>query len=42
MRSLVIDHKVRDIMLNLLCIEEHRDPIALTWLVEEVTIWSMD
>lgn len=42
MRSLVLDHKVRDIILEFLCIKEHRDPIALTWLAEEVTIWSMD
>ncbi len=42
MQPLTSDEKIRDTIINLLCIEDHKDPIALTWLVDEVTIWSMD
>ncbi|HSA99573.1 MAG TPA: HD domain-containing protein [Anaerolineales bacterium] len=42
MRALSQDEKIRDVIIDLLCVQEHKDPIALTWLVDEVTIWSMD
>jgi hypothetical protein len=42
MRDLTLDGKIRDTILNLLCVAENKDAIALTWIAEEVTIWSMD
>jgi hypothetical protein len=42
LRDLTSDQKTRDNIINLLCVDEHKDPIALTWISEEVTIWSMD
>lgn len=42
MRALAQDKKIRDTIIDLLCVQEQKDPIALTWLVDEVTIWSMD
>ncbi len=42
MRDLTGDQKIRDTIIDLLCIKKHKDPIALTWIVDEVTIWSMD
>lgn len=42
MRDLTLDHKIRSNILDMLCIQEHKDPIALTWIADEVTIWSMD
>ena len=42
MRDLTGDEKIRDTIIDLLCIKEHKDPIALMWIVDEVTIWSMD
>lgn len=42
MRDLTGDAKIRDTIIDLLCIKEHKDPIALTWIVDEVTLWSMD
>jgi hypothetical protein len=42
MRSLSSDHKIRNTIIDLLCVQDHTEHIALTWLGEEVTIWSMD
>jgi hypothetical protein len=42
MRDLTLDDKIRDTILELLCVAENKDAIALTWIAEEVTIWSMD
>jgi hypothetical protein len=42
MKDLTGDKKILDTIIDLLCIKEHKDPIALTWIVDEVTIWSMD
>jgi hypothetical protein len=42
MRDLTKDDKVRSTIMSLLCIEEEKDAIALTWIADEVTIWSMD
>lgn len=42
MRNLTEDQRVRDAIIDFLCIRQHRDPIALTWMADEVTIWSMD
>lgn len=42
MRDLTEDVKIRDTIIGQLCLQDHKDPIALTWIVDEVTIWSMD
>ena len=42
MRNLSGDVKIRDTILDFLCIQNNKDPIALTWIADEVTIWSMD
>ena len=42
MRDLTLDDKIRDTILELLCVAENKDAIALTWIADEVTIWSMD
>ncbi|MGD8454842.1 MAG: HD domain-containing protein [Anaerolineales bacterium] len=42
MKGLSSDEKILDTIIGLLCIKEHKDPIALTWIVDEITIWSMD
>jgi hypothetical protein len=34
--------EIRDTILDLLCVQAHKDPVALTWIVDEVTIWSID
>jgi hypothetical protein len=42
MRDLTLDDKIRDTIIELLCVSENKDAVALTWIAEEVTIWSMD
>jgi HD domain len=42
MRDLTLDEKIRDTIIDLLCIQEAKDSIALTWIVDEVAIWSFD
>lgn len=42
MRDLTLDEKIRDTIIDLLCIQEAKDSIALTWIVDEVSIWSFD
>jgi hypothetical protein len=42
MKDLTSDIKILDTIIDLLCIKEHKDPIALTWIVDEITIWSLD
>ena len=42
MRNLTGDVKIRDTILDFLCIQNNKEPIALTWIADEVTIWSMD
>lgn len=42
MRDLTLDAKIRESIVRLLCVEEQKEPIALTWIADEVTIWSMD
>jgi hypothetical protein len=42
MRSLTADKNIQSTILDFLCVEEHKDPIALTWLVDEVTLWCID
>lgn len=42
MRDLTLDNKIRESIVRLLCVEEQKEPIALTWIADEVTIWSMD
>ena len=42
MRDLTLDEKIRDTIIELLCIQEAKDSIALTWIVDEVAIWSFD
>lgn len=42
MRDLITDPNIRDTILGLLCIEQSKDHVALTWIADEVSIWSMD
>lgn len=42
MRNLTSDAKIRDTIIDFLCIKHNKDSIALTWIADEVTIWSMD
>lgn len=42
MRDLTTDPKIREAIIDLLCIQESKDHVALTWIADEVTIWSMD
>lgn len=42
MRDLTLDKKIRNSILDLLCIRDLKDSVALTWITDEVTIWSMD
>ena len=41
MRDLTTD-KIREAIIRLLCLEDNKDHVALTWIADEVTIWSMD
>jgi HD domain len=42
MRDLTSDPKIREAIIDLLCVKENKDHVALTWIADEVTIWSMD
>lgn len=42
MRDLTSDPKIREAVIDLLCWQDSKDHIALTWIADEVTIWSMD
>ena len=42
MGTLGADGEIRDVIIDLLCVQEFKDPIALTLLVDEVTLWTMD
>jgi hypothetical protein len=42
MRDLTLDKEIRESIIRLLCVESEKVPIALTWIADEVTIWSMD
>ncbi len=42
LRDLTLDEKIRSAILDLLCIQNSKDHIALTWIADEVTIWSFD
>jgi hypothetical protein len=42
LRDLTKDEKVRNAILDLLCIQNSKDYIGLTWIADEVTIWSFD
>jgi hypothetical protein len=42
MRDLTLDGKIRESIVRLLCVEDQKEPIALTWIADEVTVWSMD
>jgi hypothetical protein len=42
LRDLTLDDKIRESIVRLLCVDEQKEPIALTWIADEVTIWSMD
>ena len=41
MRGLTLDAAVRDAIVNLLCIQENKEHVALTWIADEVPLWSM-
>jgi len=38
----LMDRSIRHTILDLLCRKENRDHVALTWMADEVYIWSMD
>jgi hypothetical protein len=42
MRDLTADVNIRDTILSLLCGDDNKDHVALTWIADEVSIWSMD
>ena len=42
LRNLTADANIRDTVIRCLCIEEHKEAVALTWIADEVTIWSID
>jgi hypothetical protein len=42
MRNLTNDNNVREKIIDFLCYKENMDHIALTWIADEVTFWSMD
>jgi hypothetical protein len=42
LRNLTYDKQIRNTIIELLCIQDNKDPIALTWISDEVTLWSMD
>lgn len=42
LRDLTTDTKIREAIIDLLCVQESKDHVALTWIADEVTIWSMD
>jgi hypothetical protein len=42
LRDLTTDPKIREAIIDLLCMQESKDHVALTWIADEVTIWSMD
>jgi hypothetical protein len=42
MRTLTEDDNVREQIIHFLCSEENMDHVALTWIADEVTFWSMD
>jgi hypothetical protein len=42
MRDLTSDPNIRTTILRLLCVDENTDHVALTWIADEVSIWSMD
>ncbi|MBU1126381.1 HD domain-containing protein [Patescibacteria group bacterium] len=42
MRDLTLDNNIKESIIDLLCLQETKDAIALSWIVDEVTIWSFD
>jgi hypothetical protein len=42
LRDLTSDPKIREAIIDLLCFQPGKEPIALTWVEDEVSIWSMD
>ena len=42
MRNLTEDAKVREDILDYLCVKDDKEHVALTWIADEVTFWSMD
>jgi len=42
MRTLTEDNNVREQIISYLCSIENMDHVALTWIADEVTFWSMD
>ena len=42
MRDLTTDDSIRDQIIKLLCVDPNKDHLALIWIADEVTIWSMD
>ena len=42
LRDLTGDSKIRGAIIDLLCVQPGKQPIALTWIEDEISIWSMD
>ena len=42
MRTLTEDDNVREKILEYLCSNKKNEHVALTWIADEVTFWSMD
>jgi hypothetical protein len=42
LRDLTRDERIREKIVDLLCGKPTTEPAALTWIADEVTIWSMD
>lgn len=42
LRDLTSDAEIREAIIDLLCIKPGKEAIALTWIEDEVSIWSMD
>jgi hypothetical protein len=42
LRDLTGDAKIRAAIIDLLCTQPGKQPIALTWIEDEISVWSMD
>ncbi len=42
LRDLTSDLEIRKVIIDLLCAENNKDHVALTWIADEVSVWSMD
>lgn len=42
LRELTSDRQIREAIIDLLCLKANMDHVALTWIADEVSIWSLD